>query len=618
MSTINDKQAEVIAAETAVEPAVAEAPKAEKKGILNASVKPEDFDWEAFEGSDVYGGQEKAAIEEAYDKTLSKVVENDVVEGVVTAMNKREVVVAIGGKSEGVIPVSEFRYDSDLKVGDKVEVYVESAEDRKGQLVLSHRMARTLKSWDRVNEAFEKDEVVKGFVKTRTKGGMIVDVFGIEAFLPGSQIDIKPIRDYDQFVNQNIDCKIVKINQEFRNVVVSHKALLEAEQEQKRAELIGKLEKGQVLEGTVKNITNYGVFVDLGGVDGLIHITDLSWGRINHPEEVVALDQKIKVVVLDFNDQQKRIALGLKQLTPHPWDNLNPDLKVGDKVKGKVILIADYGAFVEIEPGVEGLVHVSEMSWSPRLHSAQEFLKVGDEVEAQILSIDREARKISLGLKQLTENPWENIREKYPVGSKHKATVRNITNFGVFAELEDGVEGLIHISDLSWNKIKHPSELVTPGNVIDVQILDFDEANHKLSLGLKQLTPNPWDEIEDKFPVGSTVEGTIASFTDKGANITLEGGAEGFAFTRELVKEDGKQATAGETLPFRVVELRRSTRRILLSHLRTYAEVKERAAATEAENTKKAVKRVNANVEKTTLGDIDALAALKDKFAKGE
>lgn len=618
MSTINDKQAEVTAAEAAVEPAVAEAPKAEKKGILNASVKPEDFDWEAFEGSDVYGGQEKAAIEEAYDKTLSKVVENDVVEGVVTAMNKREVVVAIGGKSEGVIPVSEFRYDSDLKVGDKVEVYVESAEDRKGQLVLSHRKARTLKSWDRVNEAFEKDEVVKGFVKTRTKGGMIVDVFGIEAFLPGSQIDIKPIRDYDQFVNQNIDCKIVKINQEFRNVVVSHKALLEAEQEQKRAELIGKLEKGQVLEGTVKNITNYGVFVDLGGVDGLIHITDLSWGRINHPEEVVALDQKIKVVVLDFNEQQKRIALGLKQLTPHPWDNLNPDLKVGDKVKGKVILIADYGAFVEIEPGVEGLVHVSEMSWSPRLHSAQEFLKVGDEVEAQILSIDREARKISLGLKQLTENPWENIREKYPVGSKHKATVRNITNFGVFAELEDGVEGLIHISDLSWNKIKHPSELVTPGDVIDVQILDFDEANHKLSLGLKQLTPNPWDEIEAKFPVGSTVEGTIASFTDKGANITLEGGAEGFAFTRELVKEDGKQATAGETLPFRVVELRRSTRRILLSHLRTYAEVKERVAATEAENTKKAVKRVNANVEKTTLGDIDALAALKDKFAKGE
>ncbi len=620
MSEIENKE---VAAAAPVEPAVEtvkeEAPKAGKKStVLNASVKPEDFDWDAFEGGDVYGDTDRKAIEEAYDKTLSKVVENEVVEGEVTGLNKREVVVTIGGKSEGVIPISEFRYDPDLKVGDKVEVYVESAEDKKGQLVLSHRKARTLKSWDRVNEAFENDEVVKGFVKTRTKGGMIVDVFGIEAFLPGSQIDIKPIRDYDQFVNQNIDCKIVKINQEFRNVVVSHKALLEAEQEQKRAELIGKLEKGQILEGVVKNITNYGVFVDLGGVDGLIHITDLSWGRVNHPEEVVSLDEKIKVVVLDFNEQQKRIALGLKQLTPHPWDNLNPDLKVGDKVKGKVILIADYGAFVEIEPGVEGLVHVSEMSWSPRLHSAQEFLKAGDEVEAQILSIDREARKISLGLKQLTPNPWENIREKYPVGSKHKAVVRNITNFGVFAELEDGVEGLVHISDLSWNKIKHPSEIVAPGDTIDVQILDFDEANHKLSLGMKQLTPNPWDEIEAKYPVGSVVEGTVASMTDKGANITLDGSAEGFAFSRELVKEDGKTATVGETLPFKVVELRRSTRRILLSHLRTYAEVKEKAAAAEAENTKKAVKRVNANVEKATLGDIDALAALKEKFEKGE
>ena len=602
---------------------VAEAPQEKKEtkvsGVrMNASVKPEDFDWDAFEGGDVYGSVDKSAIEDAYSATLSKVVENEVVEGEVTAVNKREVVVTIGGKSEGVIPVSEFRYDPDIKVGDKVEVYVESAEDKKGQLVLSHRKARTLKSWDRVNEAFENDEIVKGFVKTRTKGGMIVDVFGIEAFLPGSQIDIKPIRDYDQFVNQNIDCKIVKINQEFRNVVVSHKALLEAEQEAKRAELISRLEKGQVLEGVVKNITNYGVFVDLGGVDGLIHITDLSWGRVNHPEEVVSLDEKIKVVVLDFNEQQKRIALGLKQLTPHPWDNLDANLKEGDKVKGKVILIADYGAFIEIEPGVEGLVHVSEMSWSPRLHSAQEFLKVGDEVEAQVLSIDREARKISLGLKQLTPNPWESIREKYPVGSKQKATVRNITNFGVFAELEDGVEGLVHISDLSWNKIKHPSEVVAPGDVIDVQILDFDEQNHKLSLGHKQLIPNPWDEIEAKYPVGSTVEGTIASTTDKGANITLDGTAEGFAFTRELVKEDGKQAVVGETLPFKVVELRRSTRRILLSHLRTYQEVKERAAASEAENTKKAVKKVNSNVEKTTLGDIDALAALKERLEKGE
>ena len=495
---------------------------------------------------------------------------------------------------------------------------MESAEDKKGQLVLSHKKARALKSWDRVNEAYENDEVVKGFVKTRTKGGMIVDVFGIEAFLPGSQIDIKPIRDYDVYVNQTIDFKIVKINQEFRNVVVSHKALLEAEQEARRAELIGKLEKGQVLEGEVKNITNYGVFVDLGGVDGLIHITDLSWGRINHPEEVVALEQKIKVVVLDFNEQQKRIALGLKQLTPHPWDNLDPNLKVGDKVKGKVILLADYGAFIEIEPGVEGLVHVSEMSWSPRLHNAQEFLKVGDEVEAQILSIDREARKMSLGIKQLTPNPWESIREKYPVGSAHKAVVRNITNFGVFAELEDGVEGLVHISDLSWNKIKHPSELVASGDTIDVQILDFDEANHKLSLGRKQLLPNPWDEVEAKYPVGSTIEGTIASVTDKGASITLDGEAEGFAFTRELIKEDGKQAVAGETLPFKVVELRRSTRRILLSHVRTYQEVKEKAAIAESDNTKKAVKKINSNLEKTTLGDIDALAALKEKLEKGE
>ena len=585
---------------------------------LNASVAPEDFDWESFEGSsEVYGGDEREKIREAYDKTLSKIVEGEVVEGEVTAINKREVVVTIGGKSEGVIQAPEFRYNPDLKVGDKVAVYVENAEDKKGQLVLSHKKARALKSWDRVNEAFEKDEIVKGFVKTRTKGGMIVDVFGIEAFLPGSQIDIKPIRDYDQYVNQTIDFKIVKINQEFRNVVVSHKALLEVEQEAKRAELIGKLEKGQVLEGTVKNITNYGVFVDLGGVDGLIHITDLSWGRVSHPEEIVKLDEQIKVVVLDFNEQQKRIALGLKQLSAHPWDNLDPNLKAGDKVKGKVILIADYGAFIEVEPGVEGLVHVSEMSWSPRLHSAQEFLKVGEEVEAQILSIDREARKMSLGLKQLTPNPWESIREKYPVGSAHTATVRNVTNFGVFAELEDGVEGLVHISDLSWNKIKHPSEVVAPGDTLEVQILDFDEANHKLSLGHKQLTPNPWDEIEAKFPVGSTVEGTVASTTDKGANITLEG-AEGFAFNRELLKEDGKQAVVGETLPFKVIELRRSTHRILLSHLRTYQEVKEKAAATEAAATGKAVKNINKNVEKTTLGDIDALAALKEKLEKGE
>ena len=586
---------------------------------FNASIAPEEFDWAAFEGGDVYGDVNKAEIEAAYDQTLSKVVENEVVEGEVTAINKREVTVTIGGKSEGVISAPEFRYNPDLKVGDKVEVYVESAEDRKGQLVISHRKARALNSWDRVNEAYNANEIVKGFVKTRTKGGMIVDVFGIEAFLPGSQIDIKPIRDYDAYVNQTIDFKIVKINQEFRNVVVSHKALLEAEQEQKRAELISKLEKGQILEGTVKNITNYGVFVDLGGVDGLIHITDLSWGRINHPEEVVTLDEKIKVVVLDFNEQQKRIALGLKQLSAHPWDNLDANLNVGDKVKGKVVLIADYGAFVEVEPGVEGLIHVSEMSWSPRLHSAQEFLKVGDEVEAQILTLDRENRKMSLGLKQLTVNPWDSIREKYPIGSQQKATVRNITNFGVFAELEDGVEGLVHISDLSWNKIKHPSEMVAAGDEIDVQILDFDETNHKLSLGHKQLLPNPWDIIEKTFPVGTVVDGTVASISDKGAVITFaDSDAEGFAYTRDLVKEDGKQAVAGETLPLKVVELRRSTRRILLSHVRTYSEAKEKAAATEVENTKKAVKKVNASVEKTTLGDIDALAALMEKLEKGE
>ena len=602
-----------------------EAPKAEApaeketRKPANASVAPEEFDWEAFEREEVYDPSEKEKIKEAYDQTLSKVVENEVVEGVVTAINKREVIVNIGYKSEGVIAAPEFRYNPELKVGDTVEVYVESAEDRKGQLLLSHKKARALKSWDRVNEAYDKNEVVKGFIKTRTKGGMIVDVFGIEAFLPGSQIDIKPIRDYDAFVNQTLDFKIVKINQEFRNVVVSHKALLEAEQEKRREEIISKLEKGQILEGVVKNITNYGVFVDLGGVDGLIHITDLSWGRIDNPEEIVSLDQKIKVVVKEFDPQQKRIALGYKQLTPHPWDNLNAELKVGDKVKGKVVLIADYGAFVEIEPGVEGLIHVSEMSWSPRLHSAQEFLKVGDEVEAQILTLDRENRKMSLGLKQLTSNPWENIREKYPVGSQHKAVVRNITSFGVFAELEDGVEGLVHISDLSWNKIKHPSEMVAAGDSIDVQILDFDEANHKLSLGHKQLLPNPWDEVESKYPVGTTVEGTVDSLTDKGAVIKIDGtDDEAFAFSKDLVKEDGKKAVAGEKLPFKVTELRRSTRRILLSHLRTYSDVKVEKAAAETDTTKKAVKKINSNMEKATFGDISALAALKGKLEENE
>ncbi len=616
--TVAEESPAVEAAEARVEAAATE----ESQNVaLNASVDPDKFDWDAFENDgDLYGKEDKKAVAEEYDKTLSKVVENEVVEGVVTAITKREVIVNIGYKSEGVIMAPEFRYNPDLKVGDKVEVFVETAEDRKGQLILSHKKARALRSWDMVNDAYNKNEIVKGYVKTRTKGGMIVDIFGIEAFLPGSQIDIKPIRDYDQFVDTTMDFKIVKINQEFRNVVVSHKALIEAELEQQKSEIISKLEKGQVLEGTVKNITNYGVFVDLGGVDGLIHITDLSWGRINHPEEVVQLDQKIRVVILDFDESKKRIALGLKQLTVHPWDALDPNLKVGDKVKGKVVLIADYGAFVEIEPGVEGLIHVSEMSWSPRLRIAQDFLKVGDEVEAQILTLDREEKKMSLGLKQLVPNPWENIREKYPVGSKHTAIVRNITNFGVFAELEEGIEGLVHISDISWTKIKHPSEFVKVGDKIDVVILDFDEENHKLSLGHKQLLPNPWDEIETNFAVGTVVDGTVASISDKGATITFPGDIEATCFNKELVKEDGTVPAVGDTLPFKVVELRRSTKKIVVSHVKTYAaeEVKASKPVSESDNTKKAVKKINSNIEKTTLGDIDALAALKDKLEKGE
>ena len=607
----------VEAAEARVEAAAAE----ESQNVaLNASVDPDKFDWDAFENDgDVYGNEDRKAVAEEYDKTLSKVVENEVVEGVVTAITKREVIVNIGYKSEGVIMAPEFRYNPDLKVGDKVEVYVETAEDRKGQLILSHKKARALRSWDMVNDAYNNNEIVKGYVKTRTKGGMIVDIFGIEAFLPGSQIDIKPIRDYDQFVDTTMDFKIVKINQEFRNVVVSHKALIEAELEQQKSEIISKLEKGQVLEGTVKNITNYGVFVDLGGVDGLIHITDLSWGRINHPEEVVHLDQKINVVILDFDEAKKRIALGLKQLTPHPWSALDPNLKVGDKVKGKVVLIADYGAFVEIEPGVEGLIHVSEMSWSPRLRVAQDFLKVGDEVEAQILTLDREEKKMSLGLKQLIPNPWENIREKYPVGSKHTATVRNVTNFGVFAELEEGIEGLVHISDLSWTKIKHPSEMVQPGDKIDVVILDFDEENHKLSLGHKQLLPNPWEGIESTYHTGSVHTLKIDSISDKGAVVSLGDDIEGFCPNKELVKEDGTMPVAGEELSFKVTDLKRSTRRVGLSHVKTYAEPsKPEKTSSESDSTKKAVKKINSTIEKTTLGDISELAALKSKLEKGE
>ncbi|MCQ2154652.1 MAG: 30S ribosomal protein S1 [Bacteroidales bacterium] len=589
----------------------------EKKVALNASVAPDQFDWDAFEKETVYD-TDRATIAEQYDKTLSKVTENEVVEGVVTSVNKKEVVVNIGYKSEGVIPTTEFRYNPDIKVGDKVEVYVQTAENKNGQLILSHKKARAMHSWDLVNDAFNKDEIIKGYVKTRTKGGMIVDVFGIEAFLPGSQIDVKPIRDYDQFVDTTMDLKIVKIVPEFRNIVVSHKALIEAELEAQKSEIIGKLEKGQVLEGTVKNVTDYGVFVDLGGVDGLIHITDLSWGRINHPKEIVELDQKINVVILDFDEEKKRIALGLKQLTPHPWDALDKEIKVGDKVKGKVVLVQDYGAFVEVAPGVEGLIHVSEMSWSPRLRIAQDFLKVGDEVEAQVLTLDRDEKKMSLGLKQLVPNPWENIREKYPVDSKHNAVVRNITNFGVFAELEEGIEGLVHISDLSWNKIKHPSEVVAPGDNMEVVILDFDEENHKLSLGHKQLTPNPWEKIENEYPVGTVTEGKILEVSDKAATVELAPEVEAVCPIKELVKEDGTTPAAGETLSFKVIDLKRNSHKLTVSHLKTYATpaAKAEKPAGDAETAKKAVKKINDSVEKTTLGDIDALAALKDQLAK--
>ena len=595
-----------------------------RRGMLNASVDPEKFDWDAFE-KDAVSGEDRKEVEESYDKTLSRVIENEVVEGVVTAINKREVIVNIGYKSEGVIPSTEFRYNPALKVGDKVEVYVENAEDKKGQLILSHKKARSLRSWDMVNDAYENNRIVTGFIKSRTKGGMIVDVFGIEAFLPGSQIDVKPIRDYDAYVNTTEEFKIVKINQEFKNVVVSHKALIEAELEAQKSEIISKLEKGQVLEGTVKNITPYGVFVDLGGVDGLIHITDLSWGRINRPEEVVQLDQKINVVILDFDDTKKRIALGLKQLTPHPWDTLDPDLKVGDKVKGKVVLIQDYGAFVEIKPGVEGLIHVSEMSWSQHLRIAQDFLKVGDEVEAQILTLDREEKKMSLGLKQLKENPWDSIAAKYPIGSVHTATVRNFTNFGVFVELEEGVEGLVHISDLSWTKkIKHPSEFTSLGAKLDVVILDIDQENHRLSLGHKQLEENPWDAFESKYSVGSVIEAPIASMVDKGgATVTLPEGLEGFVPAKALVKEDGSMPAVGETLPFKIVDFIKANKRIVLSHVKTYETAPEpkeveQKPAKEDNSTKSVMNKINSNIEKTTLGDISELAALKSKLESGE
>ena len=586
-----------------------------------------DFDWEAYEHGDTKGERSHEELEHAYEESLNSVKDKEVIEGTIIALNKREAVVNIDYKSDGIIPMSEFRYNPDIKVGDKVEVFIENQEDRKGQLILSHKKARASRSWERINAALENNEIIKGYIKCRTKGGMIVDVFGIEAFLPGSQIDVKPIRDYDIFVGKTMEFRVVKINEEFRNVVVSHKALIEAELEQQKREIISKLEKGQVLEGTVKNITSYGVFIDLGGVDGLIHITDLSWGRVNHPSEVVALDQKLNVVILDFDNDKKRIALGLKQLHPHPWDALDADLKVGDKVKGKVVVMADYGAFLEVAPGVEGLIHVSEMSWSQHLRSAQEFLKIGDEVEAVILTLDRNERKMSLGIKQLKKDPWEDIEVRYPIGSRHTAKVRNFTNFGVFVEIEEGVDGLIHISDLSWTKkIKHPSEFTQVGADIEVEVLQIDKDNRRLSLGHKQLEENPWDVFETVFTVGSVHEGTIIEMLEKGAVVALPYGVEGFATPKHLVKEDGSQAKVDEKLNFKVIEFNKDSKRIILSHSRIFedearaekqAERKAKRQSTGARKAEEAAApAATTSLERTTLGDIDALAALKEKLSK--
>ncbi len=559
---------------------------------------PPEIDWSAIGKKQIKrDAAEQKHLEEAYEKTLNQVAEREVVDGVVVAKNNREVVVNIGFKSDGVISISEFRYNPELKVGDTVEVYVESQEDANGQLLLSHKKARILRSWDRVNKAYEEQEVLTGYVKSRTKGGLIVDVFGIEAFLPGSQIDVKAIRDYDVYVDKTMEFKVVKINHEYKNVVVSHKALIEDEIEQQKAEIISKLEKGQVLEGVVKNITSYGVFIDLGGVDGLIHITDLSWGRINHPEEIVQLDQKINVVIRDFDENKKRSALGLKQLTPHPWDSLNTDLKVGDKVKGKVVVIADYGAFIEVIPGVEGLIHVSEMSWSQHLRSAQDFLKIGQEVEAVILTLDREERKMSLGIKQLIPDPWADIAQKYPIGSKHSATVRNFTNFGIFVELEEGVDGLIHISDLSWSKkIKHPAEFTKIGEKIDVVVLEMDADNRRLSLGHKQLEENPWDVFETVFTLDSVHKGTVVSVNDKGATIALPYGVEGFAPTRHMVKEDAKPAKVDDALDFKVLEFNKDSKKIIVSHTRTFQDVQEQENVKRGDEDKKVMKKLNDSV----------------------
>ena len=590
----------------------------------NTSVQDKEFDWDEYElDKDTYSNNQRKEFEQMYDNTLSTIAEGEVVEGTVIGITKREVVINIGYKSEGVVSLNEFRYNPDLKIGDKVEVYIESQEDKKGQLVLSHKKARLMRAWERVNNAYETGEIIQGYIKCRTKGGMIVDAFGIESFLPGSQIDVKPIRDYDAYVGKTMEFKVVKINHEFKNVVVSHKALIEAELEEQKKKIIANLEKGQVLEGTVKNITPYGVFIDLGGVDGLIHITDLSWGRVNHPEEIVQLDQKLNVVILDFDDEKKRIALGLKQLTPHPWDQLDPNLKVGDVVEGKVVVMADYGAFVEIAPGVEGLIHVSEMSWSQHLRSAQEFLKVGDKVKAQILTLDRDERKMSLGMKQLKPDPWENIEEKYAVGTKHTAKVRNFTNFGVFVEIEEGVDGLIHISDLSWTKkVKHPAEFTSIGEDIEVVVLEIDKENRRLSLGHKQLEENPWDVFESIFTVDSVHEGTILEVNDKGAIVSLPYGVEGFAPMKHLVKQDGTTAKADEKLQFKVIEFSKSGKKITVSHSRIFEDEKKEEERSrkkkEDENVKKTQKKMKSSMEKTTFGDISELANLKSEMEASE
>jgi small subunit ribosomal protein S1 len=630
---------EAVAEEAVAEEAKIESEETEAPAPLEAEVKKstdkapeatssaatgvEDFNWDEFAADELDNSTDKAEFEKLYSATLSTISENEVIDGTVISMNKREVVINIGYKSEGVISLSEFRYDPDLKAGDTVEVYVDSQEDKKGQLVLSHKKARAMRSWDRVNQALDQDEVIKGYIKCRTKGGMIVDVFGIEAFLPGSQIDVKPIRDYDAYVGKNMEFKVVKINHEFKNVVVSHKALIEEELEQQKKEIIAKLEKGQVLEGTVKNITSYGVFIDLGGVDGLIHITDLSWGCVNYPEEIVEFDQKLNVVILDFDDDKKRIALGLKQLTPHPWDSLDEAMKVGDQVKGRVVVMADYGAFVEIAAGVEGLIHVSEMSWSQHLRSAQEFMKVGDEVDAVILTLDREERKMSLGMKQLKTDPWEKIDEKYSVGSKHTAKVRNFTNFGVFVEIEEGVDGLIHISDLSWTKkIKHPAEFTAIAADIEVVVLEIDKDNRRLSLGHKQLEENPWDVFESVFGVDSIHEGTIIELMDKGAVIALPYGVEGFVTPKHLVKEDGSPVKMDDKLDFKVIEFNKSAKKIILSHSRIHEDENKSSARSskqsEGAEVRKATRKLKTNLEKTTLGDISELAALKSEMEENE